>query len=521
MTSEGRYFNGLGSWYYTNYGYNLAGELNSVSNPWGAQAGYGYDKTGRMTNVSGSGYAGISSYASSISYRAFGAIKGMNFGDSHSLSTLYDGRMRSTRWDVSGVLGYDYNYDYFNEHTGRVSYAGSRYDSSLDRSYEYDQVGRLVISHSGAEARAAAWTGQWGTMDGPYSHGYVYDVWGNMTQRYGWGGEVQGGGAGQTSYINYYYSGNRRNDHTYDAAGNVINDVGQNFSYDVTGQQTYAGYSGYSLYQYYDGDGLRGIKNDNGTITYYLRSTVLGGQGIAEMNSGGGWMRGYVYSGSSLLAVQQSGVYWMHEDPITKSKRVTDSSGAVVSITETDPFGADTSRSSNQYFHPKRYTSYDRDGNQSDEAMFRRYNRWHARFDQPDPADASYNLGDPQSLNRYAYVQNDPVNFIDPSGLLWDFPEASWGYGHFESGMWGWGDLNNRPHGHQYPLDPQCPPGHVCVAQRFGNPIEYGWAVWLHDFGMIDPLDPFSAKKCPSGKELLDNATVQAALDQAFSDSKA
>jgi len=87
--------------------------------------------------------------------------------------------------------------------------------------------------------------------------------------------------------------------------------------------------------------------------------------------------------------------------------------------------------------------------------------------------------------------------------------------------MWGWGDLNNRPHGHQYPLDPQCPPGHVCVAQRFGNPIEYGWAVWLHDFGMIDPLDPFSAKKCPSGKELLDNATVQAALDQAFSDSKA
>ncbi len=24
----------------------------------------------------------------------------------------------------------------------------------------------------------------------------------------------------------------------------------------------------------------------------------------------------------------------------------------------------------------------------------------------------------PQSFNRYAYVQNDPVNFVDPSGLL-------------------------------------------------------------------------------------------------------
>lgn len=24
----------------------------------------------------------------------------------------------------------------------------------------------------------------------------------------------------------------------------------------------------------------------------------------------------------------------------------------------------------------------------------------------------------PQSFNRYSYVQNDPVNFTDPSGLL-------------------------------------------------------------------------------------------------------
>ncbi len=41
-----------------------------------------------------------------------------------------------------------------------------------------------------------------------------------------------------------------------------------------------------------------------------------------------------------------------------------------------------------------------------------------SRFHQPDPYDGSYNLTDPQSLNRYAYVQNDPVNFVDPSGLF-------------------------------------------------------------------------------------------------------
>jgi len=49
--------------------------------------------------------------------------------------------------------------------------------------------------------------------------------------------------------------------------------------------------------------------------------------------------------------------------------------------------------------------------------MFRRYNRAHSRFDQPDPYEGSYDLRDPQSFNRYAYVQNDPVNFVDPSGL--------------------------------------------------------------------------------------------------------
>jgi hypothetical protein len=43
--------------------------------------------------------------------------------------------------------------------------------------------------------------------------------------------------------------------------------------------------------------------------------------------------------------------------------------------------------------------------------------KWH-RFDQPDPDDGSYDLTNPQSFNRYAYVQNDPVNWVDPSGLL-------------------------------------------------------------------------------------------------------
>jgi RHS repeat-associated protein len=111
-------------------------------------------------------------------------------------------------------------------------------------------------------------------------------------------------------------------------------------------------------------------------------------------------------------------VSWVHQDPFAKSKRVTNSSGNVVSIVELDPWGGDTTRSSNSGFQPRLFTTYDRDGNQSDEAMHRRYNRWHARFDQPDPYGGSMRIGDPQSFNRYSYVQNDPVNFVDPTGLF-------------------------------------------------------------------------------------------------------
>ncbi len=82
-----------------------------------------------------------------------------------------------------------------------------------------------------------------------------------------------------------------------------------------------------------------------------------------------------------------------------------------------NPWGSETGRSTNPGGVARKFDAYTRDLNQSDEAMHRRYNRWWSRFDQPDPYDGSYDLTNPQSLNRYSYVQNDPVNFTDPTGL--------------------------------------------------------------------------------------------------------
>jgi hypothetical protein len=54
----------------------------------------------------------------------------------------------------------------------------------------------------------------------------------------------------------------------------------------------------------------------------------------------------------------------------------------IISAIELDPWGADTNRSGSSAFQPKKFTSYERDSNGSDEEMFRRYNRKHSLFDQ-------------------------------------------------------------------------------------------------------------------------------------------
>lgn len=93
---------------------------------------------------------------------------------------------------------------------------------------------------------------------------------------------------------------------------------------------------------------------------------------------------------------------------------------------ETSPRGQDPLR--------RRFTSYDREiyrfpyYHQSDEtsrstnidyAVNRFYDSEIGRFLQPDPLEmGAVSLTNPQSLNMYSYVANDPVNGNDPNGLM-------------------------------------------------------------------------------------------------------
>jgi RHS repeat-associated protein len=53
----------------------------------------------------------------------------------------------------------------------------------------------------------------------------------------------------------------------------------------------------------------------------------------------------------------------------------------------------------------------------TEHAQFRQYDSTVGLWMSPDPYLGSYNFANPQSLNRYAYVLNNPLAFRDPSGL--------------------------------------------------------------------------------------------------------
>jgi RHS repeat-associated protein len=55
---------------------------------------------------------------------------------------------------------------------------------------------------------------------------------------------------------------------------------------------------------------------------------------------------------------------------------------------------------------------------------FRQLSGTQGRWTSPDPYLGSIDISNPQSLNRYGYVLNDPAGSVDPSGLVVNVPTA-------------------------------------------------------------------------------------------------
>ena len=202
-------------------------------------------------------------------------------------------------------------------------------------SYEYNHAGRLTKALSGAEAR-----GEPATTNRPYKETATYDEFGHLKMRSSLHWSRPFGFTSSDTYAN-----NRRTGWTYDAAGNWLSGAGRQQLYDAAGRNSTTSWSsGGSFTEFYNGDDQRVKVTELNTTTYYLRSTVLGGQVIEELDSSGAKQKGFVYVGNKLLGEQTAtgNLLLQYGEPSGVSVRAAGSgSSLVIDWLQLDPWGAE------------------------------------------------------------------------------------------------------------------------------------------------------------------------------------
>jgi RHS repeat-associated protein len=170
----------------------------------------------------------------------------------------------------------------------------------------------------------------------------------------------------------------------------------------------------------FDGDGQR-VKKVEGSVTvFYVRSSVTG-KALMEVGGNGALYRAYLYGKNTLVAqlTPDGQFYWQHNQHLGSGYKLTNASGAVVYRGEFDPYGQTLLETGSTTLNSHKFTGYEKDQSTGlDYAEARMYAGSRGRFTKPDPQWLSAaSARRPQSLNRYSYVNNDPVNFVDRTGL--------------------------------------------------------------------------------------------------------
>ncbi len=160
----------------------------------------------------------------------------------------------------------------------------------------------------------------------------------------------------------------------------------------------------------YDGAGGRTKKITSDGTTIYL------GEAYEILPSGE--RNKYVYAGGLRLTAKNSDgkLRFYHTDHLGSSNVITDGSGVLIELNEHLPYGViNRHEGSTDVAH--KFTGQRLD-QESGLAFYqaRYYDPKLGRFIQPDPI--VQDPTDPQCLNRYSYVRNNPINFVDPSGYF-------------------------------------------------------------------------------------------------------
>lgn len=411
-----------GNIYTTAYGYNIAGWLTSQTYPSGKVVSYSFDEVARLISVKDTTDPQTpKTYISNLSYAAHGGMLGATFGNGTIETVGYNNRLQPTSLILSNagatLQRYDYKYGQVDQGTGAVDETKNngqigRIEGLIgstrqwQQRYSYDSLGRL--------STAGEYLGD-ATLALTHQSNYSYDRWGNRKQKAAQ--NSQSLPYTQIEDVDIDPATNRlASGTTYDPAGNVEVDQkfrGLRYKYDANGRMWRSANINNTgeATSVYDALGQR-VQTTAGGNTKTMVYDVFGRM-VAEYDSqpqtGGG---GTKYPMSDLQG---------------SARVITSNNGSVVARRDYQAFGGEIGasvglRTPGQQYDVndstrQKYAMTERDGTGLDHTAWRKFDSTSGRWTSPDPYKGSMSIGDPQSFNRYSYVQNDPVNSIDPTGL--------------------------------------------------------------------------------------------------------
>ena len=410
---------------------------DNVSNPTRKILTQLYDAASRLTNVK----VNNADYASAISYTPESQISSIAVGNGTNQVTesyIYDpltGLLQEQNVTRAGAALFTQTYGYTLlgcgancPYTGQITSTGGSFGLKF---YRYDDLSRLRRIEGGVHGVKSS-----SIYSVTWKQDYSYDRFGNRTSVSTFNASESTVPSDGWSGLSYDAATNRINTpgFTYDPAGNQLqNNTGQSFVYDAAGRlvqvKNQSGTTTLATYTY--GASRRRLITQTGSgsstdKTYYVweSDSVIAEyieQPSADMPK---WSKNYVYLGGRLLATEapngsNESVQYHHPDRLG-TRLVTNNLDTSSFHQSTLPFGTALNAESTGATN-RRFTSYDRSATTGlDYAINRQYDSRQGRFTQPDPLGmAAASLADPQSLNMYSYVGNDPANRVDPDGQFW------------------------------------------------------------------------------------------------------
>ena len=341
---------------------------------------------------------------STLNYTPFGKVSTVELGQQYGQVSGYDKRNRMTDRTSINLSGYTVLADHWNyDAAGNVMETDDSAQGSI--TYMYDKLNRVM--HASLP---------------PYTEDYQYDPWGNQTAHM-----VLLGTNYQWAYMPTVQNRASNPGTAYDSAGNMLSDGLHNYTWDA--ENRIAAVTDQGVAYKYDPEGRRVATVTGGAVTAEYLYTMAG-ELATTVDASGNLVRtvlrdnGGTHWGDWIGAAGPGGVRTEFRlvNQVGTLEANGDTQGNYVESCMSGPFGDGQVCNPGYDYTETHFTDKLRDQETNNDYFDARYfDSVLSRFMSPDwsesPEPVPYaDLMDPQTLNLYSYVGNNPISRVDRDG---------------------------------------------------------------------------------------------------------